>query len=293
MNSYLAANIDKQKLLLTVSSPKVIFIGGSNVAFGIDSTRISEKIGIPVINMGLQGSLGIRFQLNDIKSKINKGDILILAPEYENILGHLSGGETLSQLLVVYPQGITELSSWNEFWEVTQAFPSVHTEAIKNMVESSVKHDCFICENTEKIYYRAAFDMANGDVIINTDPHYPLYKYSLSLREYHIPNPYLKSNIDFLNEFEKYVQSRNARIYFLYPNTVDNIDEYTKGILNELNSTLNSELNFPVIGTPADAQFPNNLMFDTPYHLNSKGKAIRSEWVAQELCGVITDLNCK
>ncbi|MCK4797079.1 MAG: hypothetical protein KAT05_06835, partial [Spirochaetes bacterium] len=36
-NNYLAAIIDKHKLIETVESPRLIFLGGSNLAFGLKS----------------------------------------------------------------------------------------------------------------------------------------------------------------------------------------------------------------------------------------------------------------
>ena len=58
---YLAALDDKLELVRTVESPRVIFVGGSSVAFGIDSQVFEQGLGQPAINLGLHGALGLHF----------------------------------------------------------------------------------------------------------------------------------------------------------------------------------------------------------------------------------------
>lgn len=42
-----------KKTVIANSSPKVILVGGSNVAFGLDSEIIQHQLEVPVVNMGL------------------------------------------------------------------------------------------------------------------------------------------------------------------------------------------------------------------------------------------------
>ena len=55
--NYLMANRDKLHVLSATISPKVVLVGGSNLAFGIDSELISKSLGMPVVNMGLHAGL--------------------------------------------------------------------------------------------------------------------------------------------------------------------------------------------------------------------------------------------
>jgi len=63
------ASLLKSNLLRTVPSPRIIIVGGSNVAFGIDSELMEEELDIPVINDGLHVALGIA-PLNEIKANL-------------------------------------------------------------------------------------------------------------------------------------------------------------------------------------------------------------------------------
>src|SRR5512138_1550398 len=82
-NKYIAAIQDKEALLLNTKSPRIIFVGGSNLAFGIDSKRVEEELGLSVINFGLHADLGMETSLNFIEKHAAPGDIIVLVPEYE------------------------------------------------------------------------------------------------------------------------------------------------------------------------------------------------------------------
>ena len=57
-DNYLAAVLEKDRLIRNTASPKIILVGGSNLAFGIDSRAIEDSLGIHVVNMGCTRGLG-------------------------------------------------------------------------------------------------------------------------------------------------------------------------------------------------------------------------------------------
>ena len=67
--------------LNSIDEPKVIVVGGSNVAFGLRSDLMEQELGMPCVNFGLYGTIGTKAMLDLSKSNINKGDIVILATE--------------------------------------------------------------------------------------------------------------------------------------------------------------------------------------------------------------------
>ena len=75
---YSASLIDKMERLDSIEEPKVVLIGNSNLAFGINSKMIEEKFGMPVVNMGFHGSLGNAFHEEMAKINITPGDIYVI-----------------------------------------------------------------------------------------------------------------------------------------------------------------------------------------------------------------------
>lgn len=111
-SSFLAGAIEKHKLLQMTPSPRLILVGGSNVAFGFDSDYLSSELKLPVINMGLHGGLGLRYALNEVAPYIRKNDLIVVAPEYPQFEDP-NGDLTLLQLISVYPQALMYVSPEN------------------------------------------------------------------------------------------------------------------------------------------------------------------------------------
>lgn len=49
-DSYLLAYNKKCELLEKTESPRIIFVGGSNLCFGLDSKRIADSLHVNVVN---------------------------------------------------------------------------------------------------------------------------------------------------------------------------------------------------------------------------------------------------
>lgn len=166
---YLDSIIGKHTLLKDVKSPKIIFIGGSNLAFGLDSERVQYKLDIPVINMGLHAGLGLRFMLSDLESYICKGDIIVLIPEYDHFYDRTLEGDGGVQWSVIsdVPEDIRYLNK-NQFDSVINAIissllPNFITEIHGNIRNFKKNTQTKELKRTE-VYSRYAFNK-KGDVI--------------------------------------------------------------------------------------------------------------------------------
>ena len=95
---YAAATIDKHNRLAQQPSPRIVFVGGSNLAFGLDSAAIERSLGYNTVNMGLDLSLGLDFMLREIEPLLERGDVVVVSPEYE-------------QFVDMYPGKVTSLFS--------------------------------------------------------------------------------------------------------------------------------------------------------------------------------------
>ena len=63
---------------------KIIFIGGSNLIFGVRADSLGRRVGLPVVNYGLHAGIGLDYAADRAAEIIGPGDIVILAPEHMN-----------------------------------------------------------------------------------------------------------------------------------------------------------------------------------------------------------------
>ena len=93
-------NFKRERLAKTAGS-RIILVGGSNLKYGVDSPRLECAIGRPVVNMGLHAGLGIVYSLNHVRRHIHPGDCVVACPEFANFddSGSCYGSEVLVSLL--------------------------------------------------------------------------------------------------------------------------------------------------------------------------------------------------
>src|SRR6476659_7911795 len=109
--NFLAASIDKHSLIRTQAQPRLIFIGGSSMAFGVNSAEIAKACGRRPVNMGLHAALGLKFMLNQAEPNIRPDDWIIIAPEYQQFVRMAGQSEMLVNMLEIDPSNARLLDS--------------------------------------------------------------------------------------------------------------------------------------------------------------------------------------
>jgi hypothetical protein len=70
---------------------RIFLVGGSATHYSIDATQMEELLKIHTINFGLHAGMGLNAILAAVRDEIQRGDIVLLSPEY-GILGDNGGG---------------------------------------------------------------------------------------------------------------------------------------------------------------------------------------------------------
>lgn len=119
---YCAALIDKVERLKSIEEPKIVLLGNSNIAFGIDSAMIEEELGMPVVNMGLHGNLGNMFHEEMARINVTEGDIYVLChTSYDDpsvILDPVIGWITIENHFELY-----SILRHEDIWPMLKAYP--------------------------------------------------------------------------------------------------------------------------------------------------------------------------
>ena len=274
---YLAGTVEKHKLIAETPSPRVVIVGGSNVAFGFDSQYLQKSLGLPVINMGLHGGLGLRYSLNEITPYIRKGDVYVLSPEYPQF-DDPDGDLTLLQLLTVYPRGLQYVSLEN-----MMAFPRAFLQ-LSQFKRNWWGRTGFKSPSFDPVYNRSAFNK-NGDVISHltrmTPPHTNFPQVLPLLRPTNSNCP----TIIAIEKFEHTCAARGATVFFAFPAVVADYYKEPENLKNIklLDANLRRYTRLIILGTPAENVFPSTDFFDAVNHLNTRPRFARTEHLLKDL----------
>ena len=269
--SYQASFIDKMDTLMSMEGPKIILVGNSNLAFGMDSALLSEKMGMNVVNLGLHGDLGNVFHESMAKQNIGEGDIVIVC--------HSDYDDSDS---IVDP-AITWITVENnyEYWGVFRP------KDIPGMIMGLPKYlDRVLClaitgggnMETEGAYRRSAFN-EYGDNI------YPRPESVCSEEVFQDPKEpeYSASCIRRLNDLNRFCDERGATLLVAGWPIADGDYNFSKSVYGDFREELEEKLDCRVISDFKDYCYDYSLFYDTNLHLTDEGVRLRTEQLIEDL----------
>ena len=297
---YLAASLDKEKLLRGNSKDRVVFVGGSNVAFGVDSYGLEKALGRYTINLGLHAGLGLRYMIAEVAAAARRGDLVVLVPEYEHFFGDTAYGSDVTplQLLQENPgawrffasrqQALSlarNIGAYNlrkchvlaslEFGELKAGLVSGVRAIIGRPSAAVVAAQEVVGAGTSPLYARSAFN-ARGDVVRHVGRAQPSVWIDPVVR---IDD---ELNVDLLKEIQQTaVAFRTQGIGFcvVFP-AVPRSFWRTNG---DKAALVGERLKEFAANTPESSVYDDKCFFDTPYHLNGPGREIRTRQLATVL----------
>jgi hypothetical protein len=281
---YLAATIDKHHLLMQQPSPRMVFVGGSNLAFGLDSSQIEQYLGYQPVNMGLNVALGLDFMLAEVEPFLKRGDVVLISPEYEHFVDLYSGDAgALFTEIELQPHSIQFLTGRNLAMlldhgliiagSITRRSIDFGIRILQGEVQSKPRA-------RQGLYQRSGFNQL-GDVIAHRNL---LATQDIHVEKYRPSTPdSIERVINRLNKFNHHCQRKGILVFYSYPPLFQENLQANADMIHEIAFKLSKQLTFPLLDTPEEMSFPLDYFFNHPYHLNAFGLHIRTEHLIEKL----------
>lgn len=280
---------DKYDLLCKTNKPKVVVIGGSSVAFGLDSELMEEHLGMKVVNFGLYANLGTKLMIDLSKANINKGDIVILAPEMDSqTLSLYFNSETTMQALDGN-WGMLRNINFDQFEPLIGASWGFTSNKLNYLLkkERPLNEGAYKKENFNKYgdnIYDRPYNVMKGQGAITLDF---MVNYEDSI------NSEYEQFIDYINEYAKWVRSREATIYFSFPPMCETsmTNKNTDETIYNFYENLADALNFKIISNVHNYIMDEGYFFDSEFHLNNAGITVRTVQLIDDIKRENNDLS--
>lgn len=284
--SYQSAIQDKFRILKETDEPKIIIIGGSNAAFGIDQQMLEEATGYKVVNMGLHAGFNHIFYSELAKANINPGDIVLLAYEYNWY--EQSAFNTIGTELV--------MSAIDSNLEMYQYIPLKSWPSILGYLGTyAYKKNTF--EPAEGQYSRSAFDSETGQMIFTRDYIADDYRDKPEPRDTVDLNDIVISDktIRYLKKYNTFIESKGAKAYFISPPLLREAITCEADAFTRLTHLEEELIGIPYISDPKNYMYPETLMSNSIYHCNNRGEEERTRQLINDLhtAGVVEIKNIK
>ena len=274
---------NKVDRLYETEGEKIVFIGGSSLAFGLDAKLLSETLGKPVINFGLYATLGTKVMMDYARGAIGEGDIIVIAPEMNAQTWSLYfNAEAMWQALDGNFDDFRHLSKddysamLGGFWKFAASKAKYFTQDINiegmGIYRASAFDEYGFITNHRDKDYNTMVGGSNPDMVIdfNTD---------IISEEF----------IDYVNEFTAYAESKGAKVYLgSCPMNEGALSlDVTLKTIEDYVSYLNEVFDCEVLGDPGNAIYTPGYFFDSNFHLNSAGATLHTAQFATALAPLV------
>lgn len=272
--SYNASLLDKVDRLKQINEPKIILVGHSNLAFGINSEMIEKSFHMPVVNLGLHGDLGNAFHEEIAKINISEGDIIIVCHS------DFSDDDTINNAGLAWYTIEWHRNLWcilrkKDYFSMIESYPNYLFKAAVNWIIPKKN------KTYDTSYARSAFNQY-GDVVMK--PENGKKETDEIFFEGSISVPKISELcINRLNNYNNYIKNKGATLLVAgYPIAYG---EYTPEKIEYINfqRDLESKLDCTVISNYIDYFIPYHYFYDTILHLTDEGAIIRTEKLIMDI----------
>ena len=274
-NSYDLVIIDKHRILANTKSPKIVLAGGSNLAFGIDSMEIKDKLNFPVVNTGVQQGFGLGRILDDISRFLHKRDVLLIIPEYNHFTSTWNGNIAAYELILDVRQYQLLLASYYGLPNGFSQYFSMKYDILKQTVRQSIRQINTQNENP-LMYSRNGFN-EYGDNVKHLGMENQPFKPAGNLGV--LNQSYLNSFFRLVDNFTK----RGIMVMLSYPSYEEQSFRNSAALIQELDILFRAKENLLVISAPESYCYPAEYFYDSVYHLNREGRATRTNQLILDL----------
>lgn len=279
-----ASLLDKHRLLANVSAPRLIFVGGSGIALGLDSELLEAQLGMPVINMGVNAGFGLHYMLEEVQPYLQADDIVVIIPEYEHFFGKLlEGDQNLLWALRIRPTTIRQLT-WPQIMQAIPALPAFFQQRVREILQRT----------PDPMYNRMAFN-GHGDFVNHLMlPAKEIQPHAIAPQTTVSPIALNRNALVQLAAFQRSAQAKGATVVMIYPAIADNFWRYqnNQAVIAQLYDYIATHQIIRQLALPSDYVLPKQYFFDTVYHLSAEGRQMRTKRVAQTLKTALPVLAC-
>lgn len=274
---------EKHERLISLKEEKIVLIGGSNLAFGLDSAKLEEYVGMPVVNYGLYATIGTKAMLDMSRSYIGEGDIVVICPETNKQTYSLYyNAHSMWQALDCDLSMLKDVG-FSNFGKLIAAIPEFANEK-REFIKKGEK------PTPSGIYAKASFN-EYGDIAVERPYNIMPKNYDVSMPVNLTTDLLSQEFIDYLNQYAKHCKRHGAEVYFgfspINADAVVSTDEEKELFYK----TLQEKLDFPIISNIDDYILDSDYFYDTNFHLNSVGALQRTSLLADDLLRLLKKEN--
>lgn len=279
--AYYAELGDMYDRLYETEGRKLVIVGGSNVAFGINGALLEKTLAdmgysYTVCPFGLYAAVGTSAMLDLSLDALGEGDVVVLAVE--------PGSQTMSTYF-----GATA------FWKCAEEKPELLLKMPGNKLSALVGNYVPYLQERMSIYMEGHYPVVEGvyaessfddrcDMIFPREGNIMPVGYDtgmpIDLESLVIQSAFAEQ----VNDYCEAAREKGAAVVMSFsPMNRSAVRDLSEKAMKTFFQTCNQSFDCPVISDPNDYVLPSGWFYDTNFHMNDAGADLRTYLLAEDL----------
>lgn len=281
----------KHRRLAQAGSPKIVLVGGSNQAYGTDSKMIERATGCPVVNMGMNGFLGVRYMLEEVRPYLHPSDIVVVAFEWDFFYSPVDGtASALFALVRARPEAFTYLSPKQKL-RVLLVIPDVAQQKVMRLLREGIA-----ATKDQVTGGHSSGESTAMEFILNIETLRGFTPEGDLVRHLGVTWPFKRDGgvipesekieipmIDMLRDFTVEMNNRDIAVMLSYSPAIRYFYDRYQRSFEEVHGLVQAMPPLIAPSSPANYSFDVNYFFDSVYHLNAEGRKLRTQRLIDDL----------
>ena len=264
-NAFTTALVDKYHRLIEDNTPKIVFVGGSSLPFGLRSDLVEAELGRKAVDFGVYASLGTEMMMELSLANLNEGDVVVLAPELNaqtysryfnaDVAWQAMGGE----------RKMMRYLSLAEREDMAYNYMQYLYEKIRVSGSEGVPET--------ELYSRTSFDRygdiaypREGNVMAGGYDKSQLVTLDFDTADF----------VAYVNEYAAKLRKKGVSLYFAFSPTNAAAVAYDAEESAAFLARIEEAVDCPILGTIEDFTYDQGYFYNTNYHLNDKGAVLHT-----------------
>ena len=281
-DTFMGALQHKVRLLRETEGKRMILVGGSSVAFGIDSSLLEQHFPeYQAVNFGMYAALGTTVMLDLSEPYIREGDIVILLPEQQE--------QTLSDYFdpSVMWQGVD-----GAFELLLSLTPEQQGMMLGHFPDFAARKFAYLLRGDspqpEGVYRRDAFNSSGDLVSALCGQNIMPGGFDINTPIRFDPDMVTAEFVERVNSYAESVAASGAILWYGFcPMNAAAVSDADTA--NGFYDALQARLSFPILGNPHNSILEPGWFYDTNFHLNNSGKIVYTRQLIRDIKAMLLD----
>lgn len=283
---YLASLNDKLDRLESTEPPRILFIGGSSVAWSNHTQLAKDAFGMDAENMAIHAGMALSMRINEARMWPQRGDIVVLSIEWSNFTD-VPWTRKMAEVVIACPRMFLLMGSRDRKLVADGLLPAMRipfTAFVDDLKKNKLKAFTHASAQERKQWRLRKNFSELGDF----QGHYGVPPIGIVGRDVEFSTMAdLEKGIQRLNKLIAELRERGVEVYYFVPVIPQSRFDAKRETALAHVQKLVDDLDAPILN-PDNFVFPDDAYFDSCFHLQDGPGEERTQMLVNELSKYLT-----